>query len=382
MKTIYLDHAAATPLDPAVLAAMQPYFTDNFYNPSATYQAAREVRHDVETARATIAKALGVRPGEIIFTAGGTEANNLAIHGVMRRYPEANMLVSAIEHDSVLATAGQYQHKIIPVDSNGLIKADSLKKLIDDQTVLVSIMFANNEIGSVQHLSSISKLLAGIRTARADKGNELPLLLHSDGAQALNYLSVYPHRLGIDLLSLNGGKIYGPKQSGLLFVRSGVSLEPLVYGGGQEQGLRSGTENVPAIMGLSKAIEQAVELRSSETDRLKALRRHFMSELERKVPQAVLSVQSDYVIPNMVHLHVPGVDNERLMMELDEKGVMCAVGSACKASSDEPSHVLQAIGMDEAAAQSSLRFSMGRATTEADITRTVNSLAECLKGKS
>lgn len=375
-QSIYLDHAAATPLDSKVLAAMQPYLTDQFYNPSATYLAAKSIRHDIDDARARTAKALGVRPREIVFTAGASEANNLAIHGVMARYPEGKILVSAIEHDSVLAAARQYNHAVIPVDANGHVNLIELAKLVTDDVVLVSIMYANNEIGTIQHFSGINAVLSKIRDNRVSSNeNNNPLYLHTDAAQAPNLLSVLAKKIGIDLMSLNGGKIYGPKQSGALYVATGIELEPLIYGGGQEFGLRSGTENVAGIVGFSHALEKAVAMRRGQEEHLSALRLLFYTELEVKVPNAVITAPGAGLF-NIVHLTIPGTDNERMMMELDERGIMCAVGSACSASSDEPSHVLKAIGLTDEQAQTSLRFTMGRSTTEQDVRATVAALAE------
>lgn len=374
-QLIYMDHAAATPLDDVVLSLMQPYLTTEFYNPSATYLAARSVRAAVEDARAHTAKALGVRPREVVFTAGATEANNLAIHGVMAKFPKGKVLVSAIEHDSVLEAVKQYNYTIIPVDSSGHIKIDDLKKLLTDDVVMVSVIYANNEIGTVQHLATIGKALSEARTKRMLKGNLLmPLYLHTDAAQAPNYLMTYPKRLGVDLMSLNGGKIYGPKQSGALFVATGLELEPLLYGGGQEFGLRSGTENVAGIIGFSHALEKAVAVRRDEENRMSQLRQMFYKQLMEQVPLAEITAPGAGLY-NLVHITIPGIDNERLMMELDEQGIMCAVGSACSASSDEPSHVLKAIGMSDEQAQSSLRFTMGRTTTEQDIQQVVKTLA-------
>lgn len=372
---IYMDHAAATPLDPEVLAAMQPYLTSEFYNPSATYLAAKKVRSAVEEARARVAKTLGVRPGEIVFTAGATEANNLAIHGVMAKHPGKKLLISAVEHASVLETAKQYDHELIPVDSFGHVDAESLKKLITDDVVLVSCMWVNNEVGTVALMATISSIIRQAQSARIMKGNFTPLYLHSDAAQSPNLVMLNPKRQYVDLLSLNGGKIYGPKQSGALYVSGGLELEPLMYGGGQEHGLRSGTENVASIVGFSHALQIAADMRISEGMRLKELNKLFLNLLKEKVPKAELTifVANAY---NFVHLMVPGADNERLMMELDEAGIQCAVGSACSASSEEPSHVLKAMGFTDEQAQSSLRFTMGRSTTEADVKKVVATLAK------
>ena len=246
---LYLDYAAATPMDPEVLAAMRPYFTEQFYNPSATYLAAVGVRKDLEAARARIAQILGARPSEIIFTAGGTEANNLAIKGVLAQYPEGDMVVSAIEHESVLRTAHASKNEVreIPVTPAGMVGPDSVIKLVDDRTVLVSVMYANNEVGSVQPIHQIALALDEIKRERRKAGNDLPLYLHVDAAQAAAYLDLHVSRLGVDLMTLNAGKIYGPKQCGLLFMASHVRLSPQTLGGGQERGKRSGTENDPDL---------------------------------------------------------------------------------------------------------------------------------------
>jgi len=373
-QTIYLDYAAATPMDGRVLNAMKPYFADNFYNPSATYMAGRNVRKDLDEARSKIAHWLGARPSEIIFTAGGTEANNTAIHGVMQNHPKANLVISAIEHDSVLEPAGEYDCRIAKVSKQGRIDLNDLASKIDDQTVLICVMQANNEIGTIQPIKEISELIHKIRNQRLKKGNKLPLLLHSDSAQAANYLDVHVARLGVDLLSINGGKIYGPKQSGVLYVKGGISLKPNILGGSQEQGLRSGTQNVPAAIGLATALDIAQNKRNHETKRLQQIQKFFIDELLKNVPNVVINGSHKTRLPNNVHITVPGIDNETLLIQLDEAGVMAAAGSACSASSEEPSKVLKAIGLSKADIQSSIRFTMGRQTTELEIKKTLQIL--------
>lgn len=380
MRTpIYFDYAAATPMDASVLAAMQPYFNEQFYNPSALYLAAKSVSKDIANTRQTIAGILGSKPSEIIFTAGGTEANNLAIHGVMQAHPEANIVISAIEHDSVLAPAAHYDHQLAPVDDKGIIDVSQLTGLINDQTVLVSLMLANNEIGTVQPLHQIAQAISDIRVKRRKAGNRRPLYLHTDAAQATAYLDIHVSRLGVDLMTINGGKIYGPKQSGLLFIKTGTILSPQILGGGQERGYRSGTENVASIIGLGVALQLVTDRRKVEGQRVAKLQHQLISELEAKVPQAVINGSLKYRLPNNLNLSIPGTDNERLMMELDERGIMCATGSACSASSDEPSHVLGALGCSEADIRSSLRVSFGIDTTTEDITHLVNELADLTK---
>lgn len=373
---IYLDHAAATPLDSDVLAAMQPYFAAQFYNPSALYGAARQVKAAIAEARRTVAGALGGKPAEIIFTAGATEANNLAISGVMRRYPQARLLMSAIEHDAVLAAGRQYDHDVIPVTPQGIVSAEAVRTAIDDNTVLVSVMYANNEIGTIQPIREIGRLLGEVRRERRARGIALPIYLHTDAAQAANYLDLSVARLGVDLLSLNGSKIYGPKQSGALYVRAGIELTPLVYGGGQERGLRSGTENVAGIVGLAAALDKAVRLRTDEVQRLTGLRDGFVRQMQAKLPDALINGSLSKRLPNNVHMTLPGADSERLIYELDARGIMAAAGSACSAASGTPSHVLAAIGVSDDEARGSLRLTFGRQTDQTALDRTLAAVVE------
>ena len=373
---IYLDHAAATPMDGRVVAAMQPYFTDKFYNPSATYWPAHEVSKDLEAARVEVAHHLGARPAEIIFTAGGTEANNLAIHGIMRQFPKANIVVSAVEHESVLAPAHEYDCRQVVVQKDGMVDMAALQIAIDDKTVLVSTMYANNEIGTIEPIREIAQIIAEVRKTRQQKGNMLPLYFHTDAAQASNYMDLHASRLGVDLMTINGGKIYGPKQSGALYVQAQVRLMPLIMGGGQENNLRSGTENVAACIGLAQALKFAQDMCSAETRRLQGLQKHFIEKIEAKVPSAIINGSRKKRLPNNVHITIPGQDNERLLIQLDELGILAAAGSACSASSEEPSHVLRAIGLKDSEAQASLRFTMGRATTQKQIEQTIFALAK------
>lgn len=373
-EPIYLDYAAATPMDPLVFAAMQPYFTQKFYNPSATYLVAQSVKKDLQEARRDVAHWLGARPSEIIFTAGATEANNLVIHGVMQQFPEGNLIVSAIEHDSVLEPARRYIHHEAKVDAKGSVDLEDISRSIDDNTVLVSIMYANNEVGTIQQLTKISTIIQHVRRDRQARNIVRPLYFHTDAAQAANYLDLHTARLGVDFMSLNGGKMYGPKQSGVLFVGSHVTLVPQIMGGGQERGLRSGTENITGSIGLAKALSIAQEKRSEEAHRLQTLQTLFIRELQQNIPNVIVNGSSKRRLPNNVHITIPGSDNERILMALDEMGIMCAAGSACSASNEEPSHVLRAIGVSDQDAQSSLRFTMGRQTTEEVIHTTVAAL--------
>lgn len=380
MNMTYFDYAAATPLSNTVRAAMEPYLSERFYNPSALYLQAQDVRRDIAAARGQVAAVLGCKASEIIFTAGGTESDNLAVQGVMQAFPDANCVVSAIEHDAVLEPASRYGAKVAPVNPDGRIDMAALEKLIDDKTVLVSVMYANNEIGTIQPLREIAKLIQEVRAERQRKAasnikyQTLPIYFHTDACQAANYLPLLVNTLGIDLMTLNGGKIYGPKQSGILFVRTGVHLQAQILGGGQERNYRSGTENVPAIMGFAAALQEAHELQQAESARLSELQTWLFDQLPVRLPGVVINGTVKHRLPNNLHLTFPGKDNERLLMELDERGIMVATGSACSASSDEPSHVLTAIGLSDDQARSSLRITLGRHTARTDAEHLLDSL--------
>lgn len=377
---IYLDYAAATPIDPRVALAMQPYTELLFYNPSATYLKAVAVRHALEQARSSVALQMGCRPSEIIFTAGGTEANNLAIYGIMRLHPNANIVVSAIEHEAVLAPAAEYNPRVVQPTQGGFIEPSAVEAVINDDTVLVSIMYANNEVGTVQPIRKLGQLVQKIRRDRKDRGVLMPLYLHTDACQAANYLDLKVSRLGVDLMTLNGGKVYGPRQSGVLYVRGGLQLRPLIIGGGQERGLRSGTENVAHAIGIAYALEIAQTIRHDESKRTQSLQRQFIELLSKHVPQAVINGSLKHRLPNNIHITIPGIDNERLLMQLDEVGIMAAAGSACSAGNDEPSHVLRALGIPDQLARSSIRFTMGHSTTSDEVLRVVTELARLVNG--
>ncbi len=372
---IYLDHAAATPVDPSVMKVMVPYFSDKFHNPSAAYLPAVEVRKALEGARAETAYWLGARPAEIIFTAGGTEANNLAIRGVMETFPKGNIVVSGIEHESVLGPARRYDCREAAVKADGRLDLDDLEKKIDGRTALVSVGYANNEIGTIQPLREISRVIA---RKRAGRKSSVPLLFHTDACQAANHMDLHAARLGVDLMTLNGGKIYGPKQSGILYVKAGTVLKPLIIGGGHERGLRAGTENVPAAIGFGEALKLAQGIRRDESARLQKLQKIFITRLQESIPGIVINGPRKNRLPNNVHATIPGQDNERLLILLEQAGILAAAGSACSASSEEPSHVLKAIGISEADARASLRFTMGRGTTETMVKRTVSTLSGLL----
>lgn len=372
-RSVYLDYAAATPTDEHVHKVMQPYFSKLFYNPSATYEAASKVKLSIEEARSKVANSVGAKANEIIFTAGGTEANNLAIKGVMTNFKDANLVISAIEHPSIYEPSKNYPTKVCPVDNSGIIKLDKLKKLIDDSTVLVSVMYVSNEIGTIEPLREIAQIIKDVKLDRRERGLHLPIYFHTDACQAANYLDLHVSRIGVDMMTINGGKIYGPKQSGALFIASDVKVKSMIEGGGQERNLRSGTENVPAIIGLSEALTLAQGTRKANSEKVSTLQSTFVARLNQLANVSINGSLSKRIVNN-IHATFKGIDNEWLLIKLDEAGIMAAAGSACSAASTEPSAVLNAIGLSDEEAQSSIRFSLGKSTTEEDIVYTFTTL--------
>lgn len=374
-----MDYASTTPTSKAVVDAMLPYFSDYFYNPSALYIQAKKVRSDLEDARAVIANILQVRPVEVVFTAGSTEANNMVIQGVMSQFPDCSLLSSAIEHDSVLYASKKFKHALMPVTSEGILQLDALDALVSDETVLISCMLANNEVGVIQPVHELVLRVQKIKADRIQRGVRTPLYVHTDAAQAFNYEKVLPHQLGVDFAVVSGSKIYGPKQSAVLFVKQGIQLSPLLLGGGQEYGLRSGTENVPYCIGLAMAVQETSRMRVDEIQRIRQLQHFTFTELQSRFG-AEINGSLEKRLPNNVHVYIHGVDNERLVMQLDERGILTATGSACHASSDEPSHVLKAMGFQEERSKSSVRFTFGRQTTRQDVEYLLSVLGELLQG--
>jgi cysteine desulfurase len=364
IQNYYFDHAAGAPLAPEALEAMLPYFSQDFANPSSLYGAARQARKAVEQARHSIATTLGAKPTEIVFTSGTTEGDNLALQGVLRARPGGHWITTAIEHEAVLAYTkpGNEEHPA------------AIQAAITDRTVLISVMMANNEIGTLQPIAEIAKIIAKIRADRQTRGLVLPLFLHSDAAQAAGYLDLHVARLGVDLLTLGGAKMYGPKGTGILYVRHGTELEPLMYGGGQERGRRSGTENVAGVVGLAKALEIATTTREAETRRLIILRDLLIRRVLEAVPGSSLNGDPKRRLPNNISLTIPGAEGEGLVLYLDQAGIQASTGSACTTGNLEPSHVLLAIGRTPAEANCSLRLTMGRSTDQAAIDQVVEVL--------
>jgi cysteine desulfurase len=380
---IYLDHAATTPIDSSVLKAMRPYLEDGYANPSSLYSTARTTRLAVETARAQVADVLGAKTTEIIFTSGGTEGDNLAVQGVLRAYPGAHWVTTAIEHDAVLGCVKPLKRDghgftVVPVEPNGIVDVAVIAAAISDRTVLVSVMLANNEIGTIQPIPDIAKLVAEVKADRAKRDIELPLYLHTDAVQAANYLNLSVSRLGVDFLTLNGSKIYGPKGTGALYVRHGTVIEPLMYGGGQERGRRSGTENVAGIVGLGAALRLAATIRDTESHRLTPLRDQLIRGIVEANADAVLNGDPTRRLPNNVNFTIPGVEGEALVLYLDNAGILASTGSACSTGSLDPSHVLLSIGRTPAEANSSLRLTLGRSTDQSAIAATLAALPDII----
>ena len=375
----YFDHAATTPLDPTVLEVMTPYMTDIFANPSSIYSAARISREALESARHEVANVFGAKQTEIVFTSSGTEGNNLAIQGVLYSHPDSKWVTTAIEHDAVLAQVeplnrAGHLSTIVPVKPNGIVDPAILIAAIDDSTVLVSVMLANNEIGTIQPVADIAKQLKSIRADRSLRGIEMPLYLHTDAVQAPNYLDLHVDRLGVDLLTLSGSKIYGPRGTGVLYIRHNTLIEALQFGGGQERGRRSGTENVAGIVGFATALKLAQDMRTEEAHRISKLRDELLKKIIAEIPDVIINGDQKRRLPNNINLTVPGAEGEGMVLYLDNAGFLTSTGSACSSGSLDPSHVLLAIGRSTDEADQSLRLTLGRETTAQACTLLVHEL--------
>lgn len=370
MKRVYLDHSATTYMDSQVKETMEPYWSDNFGNPSAIYEEGRKAKKAIFDAREKTASVLGVRPDEIIFTAGGTESDNMAVFGVSRFYKSRgnHIVASKIEHHAVLYTFDKlkkegFEADYIKVDESGIVDLKQLKSVLKKETTLVSVMYANNEIGAIQPIQEIAKI---IRSHRKEHGCDTPYF-HVDAVQAPSYLDLNVLKLGVDLLTLNGSKIYGPKGIGCLYIKRGVKIEPVIYGGGQEASLRPGTENVPAIVGFAKALELAQEGREIESKRLTGFRDYFIDKLLKEIPDTILNGSKENRLPNNINVSFLSVEGEAIVLYLDAEGIASSTGSACSSDSLEPSHVITALKRRDNYAHGSVRFTMGKKTTKNDI---------------
>jgi len=375
--TAYLDHAAATPLDQRVFAAMEPYLKDQFYNPAAAYTPARQVKADYESARHRLAMGIGGAREEIILTAGATESVNVAFHGILSGGGHA--VIGATEHAAVRGAASNYPQAVAGADAKGMVYPEKIRDCITEETRLVSITLADSELGTVQKLRDIATLIQEVRTSRLVRGNTTPLYLHSDASQGAGALDINVARLGVDLLTLNAGKIYGPKQVGLLWVKSGIVLEPLIRGGGQEKGVRSGTENVAGAIGFARALELAQAGRHTENERLTKLRDLLVRDLQAEITDLVVNGHTKRHLPGHLNISVPRLDAERVVFALDNIGICIATGAACAANKGTRSKVLEAIGLSDELADGSLRITLGHLNDEEQIRRAIPSLVETIK---
>lgn len=374
MKRHYFDYAAATPLDVAVEKAMKPYGSKVFGNPGSLHSFGQEASAAVFEARDAIAKSLGCHYSEIIFTGSATEANNLALRGVVKAALKAGIknpriITSQIEHDSVLDTCRDLEKEgveviYLPVNADGMMDLEKMESELDERTVLVSVMYANNEIGVIQPIAEIAEI---VRNFRSKNPKASYPLFHTDAVQGFNYLNCKADALGADLLTLSAQKIYGPKGAGLLYAKKNTSLAPIITGGGQERGFRSGTENVSGIIGFAKAVEVADRLREKENKRLAILQKYFLAKLKKVLPQAKLNGGEKNRLPNNINIYVPPKADEKgtaqdLVINLDLSGFAVSPGSACSARTCSPSHVLKALGHSDIRAISSIRITFGRQT--------------------
>ena len=375
MDRIYLDYAATAPVLPEVLDAMLPFFVSAYGNPSGIHANGRETRKAVELARRRTAGVLGAESREICFTSGGSESNNLAIQGTAfaMRGKGNHIITSQIEHHSVLNTCRWLEKQgfrvtYLPVDADGTVNPENVRDAIRPETILVSIMTANNEIGTVQPVAQIGEICR-------EKG----VTFHTDAVQAVGMLRTDVREMNADLVSLSAHKFHGPKGTGALYIRKGTRLDPLIHGGSQERGLRAGTENVPGIVGLGKAIETAEAEREENAARIRGLRKVLTDRILQNIPGARMNGHPEHRLPGNCHFSFPGTESEALLLRLDLAGISASGGSACTSGSVEPSHVLQAIGLKDEMLHSSIRLTIGRETTLKEIEKTAQILTEIVE---
>ncbi len=377
MKAIYLDNAATTPMDGRVLQAMMPYFSEGFGNPSSLHSKGFEAHEAVKNARMEIASSISAYAEELVFTSGGTESNNLALKGYAfaNRARGNHIIVSAIEHDCIINSCKWLQTQgfnisFIPVDSDGLIDTDRLKNSFLPETILVSVMHANNEIGVIQPIEIIGRFC-----------RENRVCFHTDACQSFGKIPFDVEKFNVDLATINSHKIYGPKGIGALYIRNGIKLTPWQHGGGQEYGMRSSTENVPGIVGFAKAVRLCLEGLEDESGRLQALRDRIIGTVIENISSAYLNGHRDIRLPNNVNIGFNGLEGQapNLLMALDREGICVSTGSACSSNSKKISHVLAAIGRNPVQSIGALRITLGRQTTEEDIDRFLDILLKSIK---
>lgn len=367
-----MDNAATTQIDPEVVEEMVPYFKYKYGNASSLHSFGREAYEGIEKARKQVAELIGASQNEIIFTSGGTESDNMAIKGIAYKYRERgkHIITSQIEHPAVLETCNflesmGFKVTYLPVDKYGLIDIESLTKYITKDTILITIMHANNEIGTIEPVREIGEI-----------AHEMGAIFHTDAVQTVGKIPIDVEKLNIDLLTLSGHKIYGPKGVGALYKKDGVQIQPLIHGGGHERGLRSGTENVPGIVGLGKAAELSKNRLTDDSAKLTVLRDKFINRVLSEIEESFLNGHPTKRLPNNAHFRFSGIEGESLILSLDDKGIAASTGSACSSKKLTPSHVLMAIGLNEIQAHGSLRISLGRNNTEEDVEYACDSLIE------
>ncbi len=370
MDRIYLDYAATTPTHPLVVEAMQPYFTESFGNPSSLYSYGQEAKGAIEEARSKVAALIGSKSEEVIFTSGGSEADNFAVNGTaLARESKGNHIItSAIEHHAVLEVCKSlgkrgFEVTYLPVDSYGAVDPQDVKKAITDKTILISIMHANNEVGTIEPIEEIGKI-----------ARESGICFHTDAVQTTGHIPINVDELGVDLLSISAHKLYGPKGMGALYIRKGTKLLPLIRGGDQERRLRAGTQNVPGIVGFGKAAEITRGEMPDEAKRLAQLRDRLIKGILERIDHTRLNGHPTKRLPNNVNIGVEFIEGESMLLALDFEGICVSTGSACTSSSLEPSHVLLAMGIPHERAHGSLRFSLGKWTRDEDIDRVIEVL--------
>jgi cysteine desulfurase len=385
-RDIYLDHAATTPLDPQVQAAMLPFIEEEYGNPSSFHMRGKVVRDAIDEARSKIASIIGARPDEVIFTSGGTESDNLAILGIARKHKESGKHIISVksEHEAVLESLEHLEKKegfevtLLTPDKGGTVSAEDVVNALRDDTILVTVMYANNEIGTI---NPIGKIGAAIESRRKEKKSAYPLF-HTDACQATGALDLDIKKLHVDLMTMTASKIYGPKGVGALYLRRALKIQPLQFGGSQEAMKRPGTENVIGIIGFAEAMKIASEKKEEENARQSALRDKLIAGIEERVPKVRLNGDRESRLPNNVNISFMDIEGEALLLYLDAAGIYASTGSACTSASLDPSHVILALGLPYEVAHGSIRFTLGRGTTDEDIDYvldTIPSLVEKLR---
>ncbi|MEA2092856.1 MAG: cysteine desulfurase family protein [Patescibacteria group bacterium] len=359
-KKVYLDYGATTPIDKDVVEKMIPFLGENFGNPSSLHSFGQDAVVAVDEARKKVADFLGSMESEVFFTGSATEANNIAILGSIKQ-KEGHIITTAIEHKAVLETVKQsgMENSIIYPDKNGIVSVDNIMKEVREDTVLISVMYANNEVGTVQPIKEISEAVKEVNKNRKNK-----IVFHTDAVQAVNYLPCGVNELNVDFLTFSGHKICGPKGVGVLYAKEGVNLSPLIFGGDQEKGVRPGTENVFAIVGIGEAVEL---ISKNNPEKTRKLRDKIINFALENIPKSIINGDLEKRLPNNVNISFKGTEGESLMIALDREGIAVSTGSACASKSLQPSHVLLAMGLSHEQAHGSLRMTLGRFTTEEDV---------------